>query len=378
MFLSFPDRENAMSLEYPIPRLPQPLTEDGLRNLMRERAYWDLKHPSSPLYQRLVAQGFSFLYPGNTKYDETGKAIDVSPLPPEAVAHQVAQVNREMDRLERSLGGPSFVAPTTRDGGEGGFDERPTGSREGLVHVQAHTRDSGKTDVTDYWRAAPREGRDMDTRAGIRPRDPGEGGEDDTRGGANDGDEDRPEPMTNRDTDDIEAAQAGIDGRRPKYDDPFSALPELEIRNDDDGRGRFGIRRRDKHGNIYPHPGVDISAPPGAAMASPADGTVEVRDSYKDGSFDNRYKNVWIKAKDGTEIGLFYVTPHDADGNVVVKTGDQVKVGDPIGIVQDRAAASKTGKMKNHVHVEIRDKSKKIIDPTPHIEEWRRRRQEQR
>ena len=57
---------------------------------MRERAYWDLKHPSSPLYQRLVAQGFAFLYPGKTKYDDTGKAIDVPPLPPEAVAYQVA------------------------------------------------------------------------------------------------------------------------------------------------------------------------------------------------------------------------------------------------------------------------------------------------
>ncbi len=123
--------------EYPIPRLPNPLTEDGLRNLMRERPYWDLKHPSSPLYQRLVAQGFAFLFPGKMKHDETGKAIDVSPLPPEAVAHQVAQVNREMDRLERQL-----------QGGSGG----------GAVHVRAHARDGGKTQVSDYWRAAPGSG----------------------------------------------------------------------------------------------------------------------------------------------------------------------------------------------------------------------------
>jgi len=184
--------------EHPIPRLLQPLTEDGLRNLMRERAYWDLKHPSSPLYQRLVAQGFAFLFPGKTKYDETGKAIDVQPLPPKAVAHQVAQVNREMDRLERSLNRSSFVARDPRDdGNRQPFDERPTGTREGAVHVQAHTRDGGETEVIDYWRARP-----------------GQGNGDDARGGTND-DEDRPEPMTSRDAEDAEGVQAGTDNPKP-------------------------------------------------------------------------------------------------------------------------------------------------------------------
>ncbi len=201
--------------EYPIPRLPQLLTEDGLRNLMRERAYWDLKHPSSPLYQRLVAQGFAFLFPGKTKYDEPGKAIDVSPLPPEAVAHQVAQVNREMDRLERSLAGTSIVAQEKHDEeNRQPFDERPTSRREGAVHVQSHTRDGGKTEVADYWRAKP-----------------GQGNEDDTRGGTNNDGADRAEPISNRDTDDAEAVQAGNDDERlPSRDAQVVPNPEKMVR----------------------------------------------------------------------------------------------------------------------------------------------------
>jgi hypothetical protein len=224
--------------EYPIPRLPNPLTEDGLRNLMRERAYWDLKHPSSPLYQRLVAQGFSMLYPGKTKYDETGKAIDVPPLPPEAVAHQVTQVNREMDRLERSLAGTSIVAQGKRDDeSRQPFDERPTGSREGAVHVQSHTRDGGKTEVTDHWRARP-----------------GEGGGDDTRGGTNNDGEDRAEPNTSdmrEDADeDIQLAEHAR-ARDPYPESPFAfefrdALAKAEHSHDKSNDGYEERTRGDK------------------------------------------------------------------------------------------------------------------------------------
>jgi hypothetical protein len=203
---------------------------------MRERAYWDLKHPSSPLYQRLVAQGFAFLYPGKTKYDDTGKAIDVPPLPPEAVAYQVAQVNREMDRLERSLQG---------SGGE-------TSRGDGAVHVQAHTRDGGKTEVKDYWRAAPGEGEDgaedstdgspkprnlledperlgartMEYRPGRDDAKPAPLGparmDEDPRAGAvnmadsgGDDEEDRSESAAREDADEPRDAQAGTDTPKP-------------------------------------------------------------------------------------------------------------------------------------------------------------------
>ncbi len=127
------------------PRLPQPLTPESLKGLMRERPYWDSNHPGFPTYQRLVKRGFEILYPGNARYDVAGRMIDDPPRRPEAIAHLVAQTNREMD---------------SADGGYGG-------KTEGAVHVQAHSRDGGKTEVSDYWRAPPGQGSHGD---GAEPR----------------------------------------------------------------------------------------------------------------------------------------------------------------------------------------------------------------
>ena len=122
----------------PRPRLPDPLTPEALRDLMRERPYWDLKHPQSELYHRLVRRGFEMLYPGPAQYDGIGRMIDTPPRSPGEVARLVAQTNRELEAMGR------------------GLDEPSSGSDE--VHVQSHTRDDGKTKVSDYWRAAPGQG----------------------------------------------------------------------------------------------------------------------------------------------------------------------------------------------------------------------------
>jgi hypothetical protein len=148
-----------MTVAYPIPRLPNPLTEEGLRTLMRERPFWDLKHPRSGLYRRAVERGFEMLYSGPARHDGIGRLIMPEPRPAHEVAGQAMAFNREMDRLERALEGLSLVA-RTNDGREGGFDERPRGRGMGddTVHVQAHTRDGGKIEVVDYWRARPGQG----------------------------------------------------------------------------------------------------------------------------------------------------------------------------------------------------------------------------
>ncbi len=313
-----------MSLEYPIPRLPQPLTKDGLRNLMRERAYWDLKHPSSPLYQRLVAQGFAFLFPGKTKYDETGKAIDVSPLPPEAVAHQVAQVNREMDRLERSLNGSSFVARDPRDdGNRQSFDERPTGTREGAVHVQAHTRDGGKTEVADYWRARPGQGSEPVSRS-----------EHGLESGVKTETADR-------------SPQIADGGDLPPMVNP---VPGGRMRGDDGppyGSGAFGAGRTGRR-----HEGVDIAVQPGETVVSPVSGTVSIGDPYGDDPKKRDiYQSVRIKTEDGHVVKVFYVKPGEG-----IENGAAVKAGQPIGTAQDLSRVYPPrdgGRMTNHVHVEV-------------------------
>jgi hypothetical protein len=154
---------------------------------MRARPFWDSTHPRSALYHRAVERGFAMLYP-ETKHDEFGRMADVPPLPPGAVARQVAAFNREMDRLEAMMAGASLVART--NDGEGGFDERPGG---GTVHVQSHTRDGGKTEVTDHWRARP-----------------GQGG-------------DRAEPGVRGGADDPEGVQAGPDNERSTPSNPHVA-----------------------------------------------------------------------------------------------------------------------------------------------------------
>lgn len=104
---------------------------------MREPAYWNSRDPQFPTYQRLVKRGFEILYPGPERRDDTGIIIDVTPLPPERVAHLVEQTNREIEDAE------------------GDFNERPGPGGDGAVHVEAHTRAGGKVEVSDYWRALP-------------------------------------------------------------------------------------------------------------------------------------------------------------------------------------------------------------------------------
>lgn len=221
----------------PMPRLPNPLTPDSLRNLMRERPYWDLKHPRSPLYRRLVEKGFGILYPGAAEYDGIGRMIDPDPLPPHQVAPLVAEINREMDELERMSEGAASG---------------------GAVHVQSHTRDGGKTEVADYWRSRPDEG-----------------------GGADSGD-DLPKPRNLLDDAENASAeneaggtQAGTDNNRPKPANPLPDLPKIEIRRDDAGDGRFGSSRERPDGTKYDHEGVDIKAPPGTPVTSPVDGKID-------------------------------------------------------------------------------------------------------
>ncbi|OHC83833.1 MAG: hypothetical protein A3G73_07125 [Rhodospirillales bacterium RIFCSPLOWO2_12_FULL_67_15] len=84
----------------PIPRLPNPLTPETIEELMKARPYWDLSHPRSPLYRRLVQRGFEIMYP-HTRYDAIGRMIDLKPLKPQYIAHLVAKENREMDEIER-------------------------------------------------------------------------------------------------------------------------------------------------------------------------------------------------------------------------------------------------------------------------------------
>ena len=144
----------------PTPRLPNPLTPKGLEVLMRARPYGDANHPHFKIYRHIVQRGFEIMYP-DTHHDEFGRGAD-TPLPPERIAHLVAQEN---EALNSEFGLPS--PKRSRFGFAQAGERRSAG---GAVHVQSHSRDGGKTEVADHWRAAPGEGggeNDPDRSAGT-------------------------------------------------------------------------------------------------------------------------------------------------------------------------------------------------------------------
>ena len=152
-----------------------------------------------------------------------------------------------------------------------------------------------------------------------------------------------------------------------------SPVPNPKIRDDSKkkpslGDGRFGTSR---DGGTRTHEGVDLEAAPGTAVRSPIDGTiVHVGDPYKPTHpLHGQFNTIHIREANGDLFKLFYVAPTDASGKPLIKPGDRVKVGDPIGTMQDRAAANPG--MTNHVHVEVLPPgSKTPVDPAPWLKAW--------
>src|SRR5512143_738768 len=56
-----------------MPTLPTPLTEDGLRYLMRDPRYRNPAHPEHHVVRGAVIDGYRRLYPGPVEFDATGR-----------------------------------------------------------------------------------------------------------------------------------------------------------------------------------------------------------------------------------------------------------------------------------------------------------------
>lgn len=134
-------------------------------------------------------------------------------------------------------------------------------------------------------------------------------------------------------------------------------VPNARVRGKDDwGEGHFGAGREQRK-----HKGVDIVTTPGETVVSPVNGTyVRPANPYTD---DLRYSGVMIKADDGSEVKMFYISPAPD-----LKPGDRVEAGKtPIGssqdITQKYPATGNKRPITNHVHIQIKKKGK-FIDPT--------------
>ncbi len=195
------------------------------------------------------------------------------------------------------------------------------GGPDGLVQVDAYNqnRDGNSVHVSSHTRSAPGSGGDISTGNGGSPK---------------------------------------TSGMKP-------SVPNARVRGKDDrGEGHFGARRVKPDGTIYEHEGVDIVTTPGETVTSPVNGTyVRPATPY---TGDPRYSGAVIKADDGSEVKVLYISP--APG---LKPGDKVEAGKtPIGTSQDIVkkypATAKLGPITNHVHIQVK-KDGKFIDPTEAI-----------
>jgi murein DD-endopeptidase MepM/ murein hydrolase activator NlpD len=129
------------------------------------------------------------------------------------------------------------------------------------------------------------------------------------------------------------------------------------------GHPEFGASR-DKKGKKYDHEGVDLRAAPGSDIKSPVSGkVVKIGHAYA----GKEYRTVWVETADGHRVGMFYMTPFDADGNPIVSKGDTVEAGQVVGTMQDLTKMNP--RMDNHLHLEIK-KNDVVLDPAPWLEEW--------
>jgi hypothetical protein len=128
-----------------MPTLPTPLTEEGLRSLMRDARYRNPAHPEHDLVRGAVAEGYRRLYPGPVELDATGRPrTDVAPATSSSthnaggyvhvrsyVRHQDGKAIQVSD-YDRSAGGrgsgPLFQADTPAD-------------RQALDRIEEHYRD---------------------------------------------------------------------------------------------------------------------------------------------------------------------------------------------------------------------------------------------
>lgn len=180
-------------------------------------------------------------------------------------------------------------------------------------------------------------------------------------------------PQTPQGTQQVSSNEDKDQGGAPTIGKISSPVPNPTVRSDEAGDGSFGARR---DGGKREHKGVDLGAEAGTQVTSPIKGKVErIGPAYKDpNAYGGEYQAIHIRGEDGRLYTMRYVTPNGEDGTPIVQKGQSVEAGQSIGRVQDRASKDKSGKMKNHVHLEIKGSDGKHVDPEKEVGAKRKKR----
>lgn len=132
-----------------------------------------------------------------------------------------------------------------------------------------------------------------------------------------------------------------------------------KIRVDSEGDGHFGAPRGSRK-----HIGIDLLSYVGENVLSPVDGVVHRWGRAYVNLTDElyTYRIVVIRDKNGYKHELFYVNPKEP----FLVVGSTVKAGQRIGTTQDlRIQYPEAYDMQNHIHLQVKDKDDKIINPMP-------------
>lgn len=128
-----------------------------------------------------------------------------------------------------------------------------------------------------------------------------------------------------------------------------------KIRSDSAGDGHYGALRGTRK-----HRGIDLLSHVGEQVRSPITGVISrIGYAYQiDRLRDKNYVYRIVRVKnDDITIEMFYIDPD-------VCTGDEVKIGQIIGRTQDLSIQyPHLPEMRNHMHLQIKDKDGKIINP---------------
>lgn len=134
------------------------------------------------------------------------------------------------------------------------------------------------------------------------------------------------------------------------------------------GSGAFKAPRRSHKGKIKWHQGLDIKVKESQSIHAPFDmDFVRKAYPYDDSGTPNRMSGAKYRFEDGT-MKIFYFLP-------LITNTINFKKGDIIGFAQNIAKKyaykdKKTGKvhkMINHIHIEIRNKDGKLINPETYV-----------
>ncbi len=134
-------------------------------------------------------------------------------------------------------------------------------------------------------------------------------------------------------------------------------LPMRE--GDSHGQGHFGASRGSRT-----HKGIDVNAYPKTIIGSLCAGKLtKIGYPYRPETELGHMRYVEVTNPDKLRFRYFYCVPVEG-----LAIGDEIKLDQPLAVVQDRASFSPG--MNNHFHLEIKTSDDVFLDPTPFINDF--------